>query len=590
MNHTLSLGYDQTRSTTRNRGLDGLDLPERSYDSTSSQDAAKLSLTSVGKAVTKLRIRYTRSGSTRGAQLSAPALFVLDAFHGGGNQGSLFLRESVDELEFTDVLTWGYKTHTIKAGVEVNTIRIDNDERSNFGGSFTFGTGLERDAAGDVVVDATGAPVVIAPIERYRRTLEGLPGYGPSQFSINRGNPLVGLTERRMAWFVQDDWRLSSRVTLSYGLRHDFQSGLSDDWTLGPRLALAFIPDDAEMSTVRIGTGVFTEPVSTDVTFDTIRFDQAHQQQFIVSDPTFFLEIPTDVSGELVPPSATYVKAPDLRAARYVVSNLSYERKLPKGLAASIGYVRRQGRHLLRLRNINAPLTLGTDELPHPDRGPILQFESTGRSIRHEVQFSLRANIGEDASSYLRYTLGSTRTDTDGPYTAPANSYDLSTEQGPAFDDVRHQVVAGGSLSLPGGWSVNPYVIATSAVPFNITTGFDNNGDTLFTDRPAFAQEGDPNAILTPFGLLTPRPQPGDSPIPRNLGRERRLFNVSLNVSKSFPVSLLYGSISFSVDIQNLLNHALLTGYNGVLVSPVFGEPYSGLDGRRVDLSLKFAF
>ena len=47
----------------------------------------------------------------------------------------------------------------------------------------------------------------------------------------------------------------------------------------------------------------------------------------------------------------------------------------------------------------------------------------------------------------------------------------------------------GGSVRLPWEVRVNPFVILSSGRPFNITTGRDNNGDTLFTDRPAFATD-----------------------------------------------------------------------------------------------------
>ena len=593
VNSALSVAYDQTRGTTRNQGLEsGFDLAERAYDSTSREDSARVSLTSIfNDAVNELRVQFRRSVTTAGAQLLAPAVLVLDAFNGGGNQGALSRRDSLDELEIGEDLTWGYKTHVFKAGFDATLIRLRNDDRSNFGGVFTFGAGVEHDALGDVILDlSTGAPFAIDSLERYRRTVLGLPGYGPSQFTINRGSPLIGVSDRRMSWFVQDDWSFSDRVTLSAGLRQDFQSDLAQSWTLAPRLSLAFIPDEAQASTVRMGVGIFTEPVGTGVTFDTIRFDSSHQQQLVVSDPGFFPEIPADIFGELAPVSATYVKAPDVRAPHFLVSSVSYERELPAGLAASVGYVWRQGRQLLRLRNINAPLTAGGGQVPQPGVGPVLQFESTGASTSHELQLSLPSNIGAAVSSDLTYTLGSTQTDTDGAYTTPANSYDLSTERGPAADDIRHQLSAGGSITLPGGWYVSPYVFVTSAAPFNITTGFDNNSDTLFTDRPAFAREGDPNAILTPFGLLTPNPEPGDQLIPRNLGRERRLINVSLNLSKSFPVNLLDGRVRFGVDVQNLFNETLLNGYNRVLVSPVFGQPNSALNGRRINLSLSYSF
>ena len=232
-------------------------------------------------------------------------------------------------MEIGEDLTFRYRTHTFKVGFDATLIRLRNDDRSNFGGVFTFGAGVERDAGGDVVLDAAGVPIALDSLERYRRTLLGLPGNGPSQFTINRGDPLIGLSDKRMAWFVQDDWSFSDRATLSAGLRHDIQSDLAQTWTLAPRLSFAFIPDEAEASTIRIGVGVFTEPVGIGVTFDTIQFDASHQQQLIVSNPGFFFDIPPDLSGELAPVSATYVKAPDLRAPRSLVASLSYERELP---------------------------------------------------------------------------------------------------------------------------------------------------------------------------------------------------------------------------------------------------------------------
>ena len=177
---------------------------------------------------------------------------------------------------------------------------------------------------------------------------------------------------------------------------------------MAPRASVAFVPDEAQASTVRVGVGVFTEPVGTDVSFDTIRFDSDHQRQLVVPNPGFFPVVPEEISGELTPLSATYAKSPELRAPRFLTSSVSYERTLPAGLAASVGYVWSQGRNLWRLRNINAPLDAQGDVAPQPGLGPLLQFESTGISTQHELELSLTSNIGESVSSYFTYTLGST--------------------------------------------------------------------------------------------------------------------------------------------------------------------------------------
>src|SRR5205814_5381225 len=101
----------------------------------------------------------------------------------------------------------------------------------------------------------------------------------------------------------------------------------------------------------------------------------------------------------------------------------------------------------------------------------------------------------------------------------PANSYDLSTEFGWASGDRRHRIRLESWSSLPGGFNLSPYFSVNSGSPFNITTGSDNNGDTLFADRPAFGRRGDPGVIVTRFGVFNPNPRPADQIIPRNFGR-----------------------------------------------------------------------
>ena len=68
-------------------------------------------------------------------------------------------------------------------------------------------------------------------------------------------------------------------------------------------------------------------------------------------------------------------------------------------------------------------------------------------------------------------------------------------------------------------------MIVRSGQPFNITTGRDNNGDTVFTDRPAFATDlAKPGVVVTRFGAFDPNPAPGQAIIPRNYGEGPGLF------------------------------------------------------------------
>jgi outer membrane receptor protein involved in Fe transport len=132
------------------------------------------------------------------------------------------------------------KKHTFKFGVRGDATHVETTDRSNFSDTFTFGSDFERDASG--VRGADGDLITITPLEHYRRTLLGLPGYATSQFTINSGDPFAGLSQWTTAFFAQDDWRLSQKLTLSYGVRQEFQTHLRDKLNLAPRIGIAWAP------------------------------------------------------------------------------------------------------------------------------------------------------------------------------------------------------------------------------------------------------------------------------------------------------------------------------------------------------------
>ena len=69
------------------------------------------------------------------------------------------------------------------------------------------------------------------------------------------------------------------------------------------------------------------------------------------------------------------------------------------------------------------------------------------------------------------------------------NSYDLSIENGRTSGDVRHRFTMIGTITSPWwGLVFNPFIIANTGPPFNITTGQDLNLDRAFNERPTFAQ------------------------------------------------------------------------------------------------------
>ncbi|HKP86162.1 MAG TPA: TonB-dependent receptor, partial [Blastocatellia bacterium] len=533
--HTLGLQYRRSQSESLNSG-GGFSLPDRAAQNSSSEDTLRFSITTIAseRAVNELRLQASRRKSEGRSLFDGVAINVLDAFNGGG--GQQFTDNSNRNLDFTDTLTYSRKTHTIKAGFRAEAVQLNNLNQSNFGGTYIFSSDFERDLAGALLLGDEGVPISISPIELYSRVLRGVPGYTASQFSINRGDPFIGFSQWQYGLFAQDDWRVSPTLTLSYGMRHEFQTHLQDKLNFAPRFSVAWTPDKKRRSTIRGGGGVFYNWLDTGITSDAIRLDGFHQQQFVIQQPGFFPNVPDNLDGATRRQPTTRRKADDLNAPYTILATASYERQLPWKMVGSVSYSWTRGVHLLRTRNINAPVGFENDQpvLPFPGEGPVLQFESTGLSTRHEMRVNLRTGFNRLFSMFANYTLASTRSNTDGAYTNPADPYDLTNEFGRASNDARHSVFIGGSLSLPWGLRVNPFINARTGTPFNITTGRDNNRDNQFTDRPAFANPGDPGAIVTRFGVFNPDPQPGDLIIPRNYGQGPGFFTTNVSVAKTF--------------------------------------------------------
>ena len=89
-------------------------------------------------------------------------------------------------------------------------------------------------------------------------------------------------------------------------------------------------------------------------------------------------------------------------------------------------------------------------------------------------------------------------------------------------------------MTAPLAVRFSPYISAYSGRPFNITTGRDFYGDSMYTDRPSLAVAGQPGAIVTPYGVFNPNPAPNDPRIPRNYANGPGSFSVNLRMSRTW--------------------------------------------------------
>src|SRR2546425_7715087 len=105
-NQLVNAMYSRTTDTRRNQGLDGgLDLPERAFGSSSTDQVARMWWTRVGRrSANDVRVEITQSTYQSTALLGAPAVLVLDAFNAGGNQNAAIQTSSVG-MQAIDTLT-----------------------------------------------------------------------------------------------------------------------------------------------------------------------------------------------------------------------------------------------------------------------------------------------------------------------------------------------------------------------------------------------------------------------------------------------------------------------------------------------------
>jgi hypothetical protein len=474
-------------------------LQETGSDFTDSDHNLRIGETWIinSRLINEARMQYSREHSNQVARNQGVAIIVLDSFRGGGS--SCCPNESRnDEVEIQNYLTYTHKKHTIKGGVQFRHENVRDYSEGNFYGTYTFANLNEY-------LTATNN--------------EGTPLARAQQFTRNSGDPYMLYKLYTAGFFIQEDYRMSQRLTLSFGLREEFQSYLQDKHNWSPRLGIAWSPFKNRKTVIRGGAGLFYGRLTGNTYENTLRFDGRTQESLIIRNafyPDPFAGNPLVERDDDERNTRIYRFDPNLKAPYTVNFNISIEQQLPKGLIGTLSYINTTGIHQFRLRNINAPFP-DTEDRPIPGEGNIYQIESTARSTFNGLLFGISRRLSQRLTFFSNYSLSRTNSNADGVMSLPANNYDLSSEWGRAFTDRRHNFSTIFNLTLPRGFRLTSMINAFSGSPFNIRTGEDDNNDFEINDRPAgIDRNSDLPASLyssLPDRLICP---PGTSPMGRD--------------------------------------------------------------------------
>jgi hypothetical protein len=608
--HTLTARYHLNWHNQTNGGVGQFALASQAYNSSNVEQALQLTDSQAWNPnlLNELRFQYIRDRDRQTPLNFAPTIVVQGGFTGGGSNLGLN-NDAQDHYELQNYAQTTRGRHTAAFGIRLRDTRDSNTSTANFNGEYIFPSLTAYQITEQGIANGwTPAQIAAA-------------GGGPSLFTQTTGHPAIAVNVFDMGLYAEDNYKIKPTVTLSYGLRFESQTRIPDHADFAPRAGVSWAINSGKnkppIAVIRSGFGMFYQRFPSLNVLEADRQNGITEQAQVITAPAFYPAVCTTdpaacADAPIAAPTIFHISS-GLRAAYAIVGSIGVDKPIRKFAQVSVNYQLTRGDHLYLTRNANAPYP-GTYNPADPTGGirpngtdqNIYEYDSEGDNVRHRL--FVNSNIHtKSLGLYINYQFAKADSDSTGIGNFPANSYDLHQDWGRAANDYRHRVYFGGWWNVWRGFSLNPYLIYQSSLPFNIVTGQDLNGDNQFNDRPTFATDlTRPSVVHTQWGTFDTAPIPGQTIIPRNYGTGPNTVVLNLRVKKNFnfgpllpeetpapapagstatassaaktassakprPIPRKY-TLSFSVYGQNVFNHVNLASPVGVLGSPLFGQ------------------
>jgi len=526
-NNTLTVRYMFDRQKQANSGVSQFALETQGYDVSNYENTLQVSDTQIlsAKTINETRFQYIRVRDTQLARDTDPTITVQGAFTGGGSNAGM-VRDNQDRFELENYTTSAQGAHSIKLGERLRMTRDANYSSSGFNGNYIYSS-------------LTAPSSLSAPDHSYASKK-------PAEYDVTIGNPNSKVLVFDAGLFFQDDYKITSKFTLSYGLRYEAQNRISDHNDWAPRLSMAWAPgrgNGQAKTVIRAGYGWFFDRFNSTYILDAIRQNGVNQRQYVVKNPDFSEDAPsasTLAALSTVAPTI-YSVSPKLRASLNMQAAVGVEHQFGKIVTTSFTYINSRGIHQYLSDNINAYLpetydaAAGTGTRPNGINENIYQFESGGVYNQNQIvaNYSVRARR---VSLFGFYMVNFAKADTSGATYFPSNQFNPGADYGRSSFDLRNRFLIGGNLQAPYGVSFSPMLVVESGQPFNITIGQDLNGDNQFNDRPALATAASTNVVQTRYGAFDLSPSGNVARIPFNYGSGPSQFSMNLRMSKTFGI------------------------------------------------------
>jgi hypothetical protein len=594
-------------------------LPSEAFDLGSTTQTLQLSDTqTIGKNKTlETRFQWIRLRSLQTPLSTATTLNVNGYFNGGGSPAQR-LDDHSDNTEFQEYFSMEHGKHFIRIGGRYRGMRDANLNTAGFNGAYTYSS------------NATGNVTALANYNALT----------PSQFTITTGTPSAAIYTADLGIYADDEWRARPNLTLNFGFRVESQSAIPDRFNPAPRLGASWAVGQtakrAAFVTLRTGIGFFYDRFDIANLLTAVRQQSGTVEQSYIftlsgTTPTQCTTTPLPACPNSTAPQPTlYNVDPHLHVQYQIDEGLTAERNIGKIGKVSVNYLHLHGNHDYVSRNINAPLPgtyvqgiAASGVRPLGGTQNIYQFTSEGSHDTTQVFGNAQLSVNRRVSLWAFAVYRGRSGDVEGATSFPTNQYRLQDDEG-RDSAAQERIFGGGSFQLLWGIALNPFIGFSSRAPFNITTGIDRNGDTIYNDRPSFASAASPaNSVYkTPYGNFNASPVAGETIIPVNYANGPRFTYTELDIVKSVgfgrrpaarpvtasvegrgantgsttPAVTTAGStgasptkaastktppsprpytLSFNAEIDNVFNHTNPGPPVGVLTSPDFGKSLS---------------
>jgi hypothetical protein len=489
----------------------------------------------------------------------------------------------------------------------------------------------------------------------YQHLLEYLSFSIPSLLSTSNADLFIPITtarskllSRSTSLYAQDTWKVSPRLTLTYGVRWEFNPAPSarGNTTLAawqnvndpsaislapagtpiwkstytnfaPRIGVAWTPTEKRDFVLRAGGGIFYDLGVGAAANLTSGFPNNVENLLFgvplpIGDPRPFLPV---ISEQPPFPGIVNAFSPDLKLPRSYQWNVAIEKSFNEARAVTVTYVGQAGRDLLRTEGLGAPNAnfLGTFYLAN----------NSARSSYNALQVQYRQPLSHGIQALLSYTFSHSLDNASNDTVDFVSSTVISAQNDRASSDfdVRHSFSGAISVAIPGpskargfapllrNWSTDVVVVARSGFPFNGMISSPVEGSEPRANRVA----GQPVWVLNQQmpGGKSLNPNAFTVPAAGQQGTEGRhdisgfgLTQVDLSLARQFLLTERL-HLQFRTDVFNLFNHPNFTNPEALIGSdPRFLESQSmlnqGLGGlnplfqeggpRSLQLSLRFTF